>query len=166
MHSSSRWHTEEQRVAEHLSFVGYKPNPAEDPHGWRFAMSPMAPPVGFRAGSHMLCLYADYPAGLHSPAAHRDLLRAVNRFNATQWLVRSALVTRNDGLQAALSIRLQANLPLNLPAAELGACLYTWIRESTHIEQAAKLRALASQDRIDHEALPQDSSSDGTSPTN
>ncbi len=166
MHSISRWHTEEQRVAEHLSFVGYRPDPADDSQGWRFAMSPMAPPVGFRVGSHMLCLYADYPAGLHEPAAHYDLLRLVNRFNATQWLVRSALVTRNDGFHARLSIRLQANLPLNLPADELGACLFTWIRESTHIEQAAKLRAWASQDRIDQEALPQESRSDGTSPTN
>lgn len=146
MHPDSQWRAEEERFLEHLHFVGYTTDSEPDPHGWRFATHSMAPPLGFRAGPHFLCLHAEYPAGCHEAAVHRALLREVNRFNATQWLIRCSLVTRTSGPGAQLWIRLQANLPRDLPAQELGACLFTWIRESTYIERATRLWAAVSVD--------------------
>jgi hypothetical protein len=131
-----------------LKFIGFTTEAPTDPNGWKFATHPMAPAVGLRAGPHFLCIYADYPAGDNAVAAYQDLLREVNRLNAVQWLVRCTLVTHERGASGQLSIRLQANLPIGLPTEELGACLFAWIRESTHIERAARLRAWASEDSI------------------
>ncbi len=144
----STWRAEEERFAEHLNFIGFTTEAAIDPNGWKVAMSPMAPAIWFRAGPHFLCLYADYPAGHHRAAVYQDLLHEVNRLNAIHWLVRCTLVARESGVNAQLSIRLQANLPIGQPPEELGACLFAWIRESTYIERAARLRAWASEDTI------------------
>jgi len=139
------WLEEEQRFVEHLKFIGYTTEATTDPNGWHFSTNPIAPAVGFRAGPHFLCLHADYPAGHHDVLVYGGLLREVNRLNAALWLVRCTLIKHDRGAGATLSIRLQANLPLNLPAEELGACVLAWIRESTHIERAAQLRARASE---------------------
>lgn len=156
MKSLSTWRAEEERFSEHLKFIGFTTEAATDANGWHFASNPMAPAVGFRAGPHFLCLYADYPAGHHGTAGYQHLLREVNRLNAVHWLVRCTLVTREIGANAQLSIRLQANLPIGLPAEELGACLLAWIRESTYIERAARLRACASEDSVTGHDRPRD----------
>jgi len=66
------------------------------------------------------------------------------------------LVPRQIAANAQLSIRLQANLPIGLPAEELGACLFAWIRESTYVERAARLRAWASEDSVTGDDRPRD----------
>lgn len=156
MNPLSTWRAEEERFIEHLKFIGFTAEAATDPNGWQFASNPMAPAVGFRAGPHFLCLYADYPAGHHGAAEYQQLLREVNRLNAVHWLVRCTLVTRESGANARLSIRLQANLPIGMPAEELGACLFAWIRESTYVERAARLREWASEDSITRDAHTRD----------
>ena len=156
MNPLSTWRAEEERFVEHLKVIGFTTEATADPNGWHFATNPMAPAVGFRAGPHFLCLYADYPAGQHGAGVYQDLLREVNRLNAVHWLVRCTLVTRESAANAQLSIRLQANLPIGLPAEELGACLFAWIRESTYIERAARLRAWASEDSVTGDDRPRD----------
>ena len=49
---------------------------------------------------------------------------------------------------------------MGLPAEELGACLFTWIRESTYIERAARLRAWASEDTASDDDRPRDAIDD------
>jgi hypothetical protein len=146
MNPAPHWRAEERRFLEHLNSIGYTTDGAPDPHGWHFVTNPMAPPLGFRAGPHFLCLHAQYPAGRCGAEEYHDLLREVNRLNAAQWLVRCALVTREEPPVSQLFIRLQANLPMGLPRDELGACLLTWIRESTQIERCSRLRAWATVD--------------------
>lgn len=160
MNHPTAWNAEQRRFVEHLKFIGYTTEKSTDPNGWLFATNPMAPAIGFRAGPHFLCLYADYPAGHCGAAGHQDLLREVNRLNAIHWLVRCTLVNRDSGADAQFSIRLQANLPMGLPAEELGACLFAWIRESTYIERAARLRAWASEDTASDDDRPRDAIDD------
>jgi len=62
----------------------------------------------------------------------------VNRLNTLLWFVRGTLITDESGSVPQFSIRLQANVPMGLPLVDLGACLFTWIRESTHIERVAR----------------------------
>ena len=146
MNSPDHFRAEENRFLAHLNCIGYTADGEPDPYGWHFATNPMAPPLGFRAGPHFLCLHAEYSAGRHEADEYHDLLREVNRLNATNWLVRCTVIKREDTADARLSIRLQANLPLNMPKEELGACLLTWIRESSYIERSSRLRAYASSD--------------------
>lgn len=160
MHSLSQWQSEEQRLYEHLSFIGYTAEDAPDPHGWRFVTNPMAPPLGFRAGPHFLCFHAEYHSGSEEAAMRDDLLREVNRLNAVHWLVRCALITRRKGANSRLSIRLQANVPLGLPAEDLGACILAWVRESTYIERAVRLRSWASADVASDDAPSHDAVDD------
>ena len=160
MNPLSMWRAEEERFVEHLKFIGFKTEATTQPNSWHFATNPMAPSVGFRAGPHFLCLYADYPAGHRGDAVYQDLLREVNRLNAVHWLIRCTLVTREGGANSRLSIRLQANVPLGLPAEELGACLVAWIRESTDIERAARLWAWASEDSVARDDRPRDTVDD------
>ncbi|NCA17071.1 MAG: hypothetical protein EBS90_08505 [Betaproteobacteria bacterium] len=80
MNPLSTWRAEEERFIEHLKFIGFTAEAATDPNGWQFASNPMAPAVGFRAGPHFLCLYADYPAGHHGAAEYQQpwsLVKAV-----------------------------------------------------------------------------------------
>lgn len=146
MDSLKQWRAEERRFIKHLARVGYTTDTDADPYGWRFATNPMARPLGFRVGPSFLCLHAEYPSGRHQPAAYFALLRAVNRLNAGHWLVRCTLIASEVGGHPALSLRLQANLPMGLPAKELGACLLAWIRESTHIERTSRFHHWVSED--------------------
>jgi hypothetical protein len=135
---------EEARFIEHLKYVGFSTRPDSDRHGWRLATHPIAPPLGFRAGPILLSLHAEYLAGIRSAASRDALLREVNRCNAAQWLVRCTLIPVKEEGAEKYACRLQASLPMGLPAAELGACLFTWIRESTAIERIARLHDWAS----------------------
>ena len=152
--------SEEQRLRKHLSFVGYTAEDVSDPHGWRFATNPMAPALCFRSCPQFLCLYAEYSSGCDEAVMRDVLLREVNRLNKIHWLIRCTLITRQQSTDSRLSIRLEANVPMGLPAEELGACILVWVRESTYIERAARLRPLASADAAYDKAPSHDAVND------
>jgi hypothetical protein len=160
VYSLTQWQAEEERVLEHLKYIGYTTDDEPDPHGWRFATNPHAPLLGFRAGPHFVCLHAEYPAGHYALSGYHDLLREVNHFNAVHWLVRSTVLKRRNGAGLRLAVRLQANVPMRLPAEELGACLLTWIRESTAIERATRMRMWVATETCADDASLSDTSDD------
>ncbi len=131
----------------HLNHVGYSVKAEADANGWRFATSPMGPPLCFRSVGPLICLYAKYPAGGWHQQAHDELLRAVNKLNASHWLVRCTAIRDESDAGGQLAVTLEANLPARLPMQELGACLFTWIAESGRIERITRGDLSRSDDR-------------------
>ena len=131
-------HDAEARTITHLEYIGYTVDPEAEPQGWRLAESPLAPPLSFRVSKRLLFLYAEYAAGRYDPESYLRLLEEINRLNAANWLLRTAVVRKHDGDGDRCSLRLQAQLPTDLATSELGSYLFAWIRETTHVERLAR----------------------------
>jgi len=125
---------EETRFVGHLNHVGYALDAEADFKGWRFATSPMGQPLCFRVIGALIRLYARYPAGGWHREAYDELLRAVNTINGSNWLVRCTAIRCDGDAGEELAVTVEANIPAQLPPQELGACLYTWIAESSRIK--------------------------------
>lgn len=136
MHPSPKRFPDENRFADHLRHVGYTTSETRDPHGWRHASHSFGQELCFRVGADLLNLYAEHSACGETPESFAVLLETVNALNASQWLIRCTAIPPQGENSTHALIRLQANIPLGMTDIQLGECLYTWLRESAHVERA------------------------------
>lgn len=136
METANFFHPDEDRLAKHLTHLGYEITQRREDDTWHFADHPLGPPLCFRAVSGLLRLHEERWLTEDASDSRTGLQDAVNHLNSTQWLLRCSVGSRTHDGKSHPIVRLRTNLPIGLPDAEMATYLWVWLRESAWVDKA------------------------------